>query len=427
MAGAYKPGPPSGRTARRGHPLAALGYRNYRLFFLGQLVSLIGTWMQTVGQQWLVIDRLTPSPFLLGLVAAAQFLPVLVLSLAAGAMADWVPKRRLVIVTQSTLMVLALILALLTWTGAVRYWHILVLSLLLGTANAFDMPARQAFMVEMVGRDDLMNAIALNSAVFNGARVVGPWVAGKAIAQFGIAAAFFFNGISFLAVIAALMAMNVEDKAHPRVALRGISTDIREGLAYIRRTPLMLALNMLMALISTFTLNFNVLTPILAKQVLHQDAEGFSLLMSAMGLGALLGAVTLAFLSRLGPRLGLVFFGAALVSLAELALIAARTAGLAQAILFVAGWAMIIFAATTNTLLQTTVPDNLRGRVMSVYSLVFGGVTPIGALITGAVLNIGGPAAGFIEGGAMGLLSVVLVLVWWQKNRQSAEGPQAAT
>lgn len=417
MAGASRPGPPAGRDIRRGHPLAALSHRNFRLFFFGQLVSLIGTWMQTVGQQWLVIDRLTPSPFLLSLVSAAQFLPVLVLSLAAGAMADWMPKRRLVIITQSVLMTLALVLALLTWTGVVQYWHILVLSLLLGTASAFDMPARQSFMVEMVGREDLMNAIALNSAVFNGARVVGPWVAGKAIARLGISAAFFFNGISFLAVIAALVAMNIEDQAHPRVALRGISKDIGEGLSFIRRTPILLALNMLMALISTFVLNFNVLTPVLAKQVLHQNAEGFSGLMSAMGLGALLGAIALAVASRFGPRLALVFGGAALVSVAELALVTAHTAWVAEAILFVAGAATIVFSAMTNTLLQTNVPDNLRGRVMSVYSLVFGGVTPIGALITGAVLDVGGPAAGFIEGGALGVISVLVVLVWWQGHR----------
>lgn len=417
MAGASRPGPPAGREIRRGHPLAALSHRNFRLFFMGQLVSLIGTWMQTVGQQWLVIDRLTPSPFLLSLVNAAQFLPVLVLSLAAGAMADWVPKRRLVIATQSVLMTLALVLALLTWTGVVRYWHILVLSLLLGTASAFDMPARQSFLVEMVGREDLMNAIALNSAIFNGARVLGPWVAGKAIARLGISAAFFFNGISFLAVIAALLAMNIEDKAHPRIALRGISKDIREGLAYVRRTPILLTLNLLMALISIFVLNFNVLNPVLAKQVLHQDAEGFSSLMSAMGLGALLGAIILAVISRFGPRLALVFGGAAAVSLAELSLVAAHTPFAAVAILFVAGAAMIIFTASTNTLLQTNVSDNLRGRVMSVYSLVFGGVTPIGALLTGTVLDVGGPSAGFIMGGTMGLISVTLVLIWWQGHK----------
>ncbi|MHB9145515.1 MAG: MFS transporter [Symbiobacteriia bacterium] len=406
----------TGASARKGSALAALGHRNYRLFFFGQAISLIGTWMQSVGQQWLVIDKLTPSPFLLSLVAAAQFTPVLLLSLAAGAAADRVPKRQLVIFTQTALMVLAFALAVLTWTGRVRYWHILVLSLLLGTVSAFDMPARQSFMAELVGREDLMNGIALNSAIFNGARVIGPWVAGKTIASLGIAPAFFFNGISFLAVIAALLAMKIDDRAASSAPNRNLGRDIREGLSYIRRTPLILSLNVLMALVSTFVLNFNVLVPVIAKEVLHQDAEGFSLLMSAMGMGALLGAIVLAWASRFGPQLNLVYAGALVVSAAELGLLFAHGMASIRLLLFIAGLATIVFSAYTNSLLQTTVPDRLRGRVMSVYTLVFGGVTPIGALLTGGVLDVAGPVGGFIEGGLLGLISVAAVGVWWRRR-----------
>lgn len=414
----------AGAGTRRISALAALGHRNYRLFFIGQAVSLIGTWMQSVGQQWLVIDKLTPSPFLLSLVAAAQFTPVLVLSLAAGAASDRIPKRRLVIFSQAALMVLALVLALLTWTNTVRYWHILVLSLLLGLVSAFDMPARQAFMVELVGRDDLMNGIALNSAIFNGARVIGPWVAGKAIASLGIAAAFFFNGISYLAVIIALFAMRMEDKPAVVSPNKKLGKDIREGLSYIRRTPLILSLNVLMALISTFVLNFNVVVPVMAKQVLHYDAEGYSMLMSAMGVGALVGAIVLAWAARFGPRLDLVYWGATAVSAALLGLTFAHTPGVANVMLFLAGLAIIVFSASTNSLLQTTVPDQLRGRVMSVYTLVFGGVTPIGALLTGAVLDVAGPVGGYVEGGTLGLISVVAVLIWWR--RQQGRTPATA-
>lgn len=254
-----------------------------------------------MAQGWLVL-QLTNSPFLLGLVSAIQFTPLLVLALVAGVVADRVPKRRLLIFTQSSLMLLAFTLGILTLTGAIRYWQVLILAGLLGMVNTFDMPARQAFVVEMVGKGDLMNAIALNSSIFNAARIVGPALAGLVIGRLGMAASFLLNGASFLAVIAGLLLIRIPEKIdwHHRVA-EGMGERIAEGLQYIRRTPVVLRTVVLMALLSIFAMNFSVLIPVLARDTLGQQAEGYGLLMSASGVGALCGAIFLAVFSSRGP------------------------------------------------------------------------------------------------------------------------------
>ncbi|MDN5301244.1 MAG: hypothetical protein PWQ60_758 [Thermoanaerobacteraceae bacterium] len=275
----------------------ALTHRNFRLFWFGQCVSLIGTWMQNIGQAWLVL-KITDSSFKLGLVSALQFTPVLLLSLFAGVIVDRLPKRRILIFTQTVLMILALILATLTATGKVSYWHILVLAAILGFVNNIDMPARQSFIVELVGKEHLMNGITLNSTIFNAARLIGPAVAGFVMGFFGIAVCFYLNALSFLAVILGLLMIKipsettiVQDSSKNK---KPVLENIKEGLTYIKNTPPVFITVILMALISTFSLNFNVLVPVLAKKGFGLTEEGFGFMMSSLGSGALIGSIMLA-------------------------------------------------------------------------------------------------------------------------------------
>lgn len=392
--------------------LRALNHRDFRLFWTGQLISLVGSWMQTVGQSWLIL-QLTNSPFKLGLISTLQFFPMLAFSLVAGAITDRLPKRKVIIGTQATLMVLAFILSALAASGHVQFWHVAVLAVLLGLTNTLDVPARQSYVVEMVGKADLMNAIALNSAVFNGARILGPAAAGLLVARFGVAPAFFLNGISFLAVIAALLAIRTEGLPAPRPRA-SMGQEIRAGLRYAIRTPVTLFVLSLLLTVSLFVINFGVLIPLLARQMLHQEAQGFGLLMSSMGAGALAGAVALAFLGRQRPTLA-IFTGAGAVLCTATLLVAGVQQFLpAAAMLAVMGFSQIIFSASANTILQVTTPDELRGRIMSLFALVFAGSTPIGSFFIGLITeNLGAPA-GFLSAGGLGLLSVVMIAAWWK-------------
>lgn len=395
----------------------ALRHRNYRLFFGGQLVSLIGTWMQSVAQGWLVL-QLTGDPVYLGLVAAAQFTPVLLLGLFGGVIADGLPKRKTLIVTQSAAMLLAFALFALTVTDNVGVEQVLVLALLLGVTNAVDMPTRQAFAVEMVGREDIGNAVALNSAVFNGARVVGPAIAGLTIGATGIASAFLINGLSFLAVIVAYIRMDETQLAGPpRLArpttVTGVMTHLRAGLAFVRTTPAVLVPILTIGLVSTFGMNFNVLIPPLAKDVLHVGATGYGFLMAATGLGSLVAAIGIAF--GRSNRVTFIGVGATLAGVAELVLAASGSMGLSLVAMFLTGLGAIGMAATANTTIQLTVPDELRGRVMSVYTTVFAGSTPIGGLVAGALASrLGAPEAIAIGGGLS--LAVGLGVVAWYRQ-----------
>lgn len=375
-----------------GRTFRALRHRNFRLFWTGQLVSLVGTWMQSIAQGWLVL-RLTDSAWLLGLVSAAGSLPILFLSLPGGVAADRVDKRRLLLVTQATSMALALTLALLTATGWVRVWHIMVLAFGLGVVNAFDVPGRQSFVIELVGPDDLLNAIALNSSIFNGARIAGPALAGILIGLVGEAGCFLFNCLSYLAVLASLLLMELPPR-NPPLTAESAWTRLVEGLRYLVAEPILLVLEGLIGLYSVFALSYVVLMPIFARDILRTDSRGFGLLMAATGVGALAGALTLASLGDFRRRGRLVMAGALALPAFLLAFSFSRSFHLSLALLVGAGWAMITHAATTNTLIQARVPDRLRGRVMSVYALMFLGMSPLGALQAGAVANaLGAPAA----------------------------------
>ena len=372
--------------------LRALNHRDFRLFWSGQLVSLIGTWMQSVGQAWLVLE-LTDSPFKLGLIGTLQFAPMLFLSLVAGAIADRVLKRRLILATQMALMLQAFSLAVLVWTGHVRYWHVALLAVLYGLANTLDMPVRQSFIADLVGKGDLMNAVALNSAMFNGARIVGPAAAGLLIARYGVAIAFFLNGLSFLAVIAALAAIRTEGLPRPSSGTT-ILEEIVEGVRYAVKTPLIALVLSLLLSVSLFVINYNVLVPLIARDVLHEGAHGFGFLMAALGAGAVAGALALALLGGRRPPLGLLVGSALFVSGATASLAAVRHFGVAVFVLVVIGLGQILFTASCNTTLQVTVPDGVRGRMMSFYALVFAGVTPIGSFLIGSISEtLGVPAA----------------------------------
>ncbi len=394
----------------------ALRHRNYRLFFSGQLMSLIGTWMQSVAQDWLVL-QLTGDPVYLGLVAAAQFTPVLLLGLFGGVIADGLPKRKTLIATQSAAMLLAFALFALTVTDNVGVEQVLVLALLLGVTNAVDMPTRQAFAVEMVGREDIGNAVALNSAVFNGARVVGPAIAGLTIGATGIASAFLINGLSFLAVIVAYLRMDDGMLAGPpRLArpttIAGVMTHLRAGLAFVRATPAVLVPILTIGLVSTFGMNFNVLIPPLAKDVLHVGATGYGFLMAATGLGSLVAAITIAF--GRSNRVTFIGVGATLAGVAELVLAASGSMGLSLIAMFLTGLGAIGMAATANTTIQLTVPDELRGRVMSVYTTVFAGSTPIGGLVAGALASRFGAPEAIAIGGGLSLVVGLGVVAWYR-------------
>lgn len=361
----------------------ALRHRNFRFFWFGQMVSLIGTWMQTVAQAWLVLD-LTHSSLKLGVVTALQFLPMLVLSFFTGPFIDYIPKRRIIIVCQTVLMLQAFVLAILDWTGAIQYWHILALAAMLGVVNTVDMPARQAFVIELVGREDLMNAIALNSSIFNSARAIGPALAGLAIASFSTAFAFFLNGLSFLAVIWGLSLIRLEEPPRPEKPSYDMLRDTGEALRYIRRTPLILNTILLVAVVSVFAANFNVLVPVFARMELNRDAAAFGFLMSSLGAGALIGAFSLTVLSRSGPRFPLLIGSGLGLSLFLVLIGLQKHFGMTALLLSLCGWCMVTFFGTANSTVQLNTEDRLRGRVMSVYTMAFGGLSPFGSIFAGS-------------------------------------------
>jgi MFS family permease len=372
-------------------PLRALRSPNYRLFVAGQLISLIGTWMQMVAQSWLIY-RLTGSAALLGLSGFASQIPVFLLAPLGGVIADRTNRHRVLVATQGFMMVLALAQAALTLTGYIEVWHIFALSALLGLANAFDIPTRQAFVVEMVEREDLVNAIALNSSMVNGARVVGPAVAGLVVAAVGEGWCFLLNGLSYAAVIGALLRMHIG----PRKILHSASSaweSIVEGFVYSWSTAPVRALLLLLGLVSLMGMPYTVLMPIVADQILQGGANGYGLLMSASGVGALAGAASLTVrrtVRGLGKWVALsaIGFGASLIAFSF-----SRSLSLSAVILVPAGFCMMVEMAASNTLIQSMIPDRLRGRVMSVYSMMFMGMAPLGALLAGALAApLGAPA-----------------------------------
>jgi MFS family permease len=400
----------------------ALRHRNFQLFFSGQLISLIGTWMQTVAQSWLVY-RLTGSGLKLGAVGFASQIPVFLVAPIGGIVADRTNRKHVVIGTQIASMLLAFVLAALTLTHAIdhRVWLIFVLAALLGVVNAFDIPGRQSFLVDMVGKEDLMNAIALNSSMFNGARVVGPAVAGVLVARLGEGWCFFANGVSYIAVIAGLMMMNVHAPA--RISTKTPPWEhIKEGFQFVNRTAPIRALVILLGLVSVAGMPYSVLMPIFADRILHSGGQELAsligshdlgavrlgILMGAAGVGALLGALTLAVrtgVKGLGTWVSVCCagFGISLMLFSF-----SKSFWLSVALLLPVGYFIMLQMASSNTLIQVMVPDVLRGRMMAVYSMMFMGMAPIGALLGGALSDrLGAPITVAIGGFAS------VMGAWW--------------
>ena len=401
--------------------LRALRHRDFRLFWCGQLVSLVGTWMQSVGQSWLVLE-LTGSPFRLGLIGALQFGPILLFSFLAGAISDRVRKRRMLLATQAALMLQAFTLAALVWSGHVQFWHVATLATLYGLANTLDIPSRQSFVAHLVPRGDLMNAIALNSAVFNGARVVGPAVAGILVARYGTAVAFLLNGLSFLAVLSALAAIRTEAAPRPGRGL-GMRAEIAEGVRYAAGTPRVALVMGLLMVVSLFVVNMNVLVPLIARDVLHEGAHGFGLLMASLGMGAVAGALAVAALSVGRPPLVMVLAPAMIAATLLLLLSTARDFGPTAALLAALGFAQIVFMTSCNSTVQIAVPDELRGRVMGLYAQVFAGMAPLGALFVGTVAEHWGVSRACAVGGGVGLLLIVALSAGWRYRYPGSAPP----
>jgi MFS family permease len=402
----------------------ALQHRNYRLWFSGQAISVIGTWMQMVAQSWLVLS-LTGDPFMLGLVAAAQYSPVLAFGLFGGLVADNLPKRRILIGTQAVMMTMALILFVLTATHLVQVWHVLLVALGLGMAQAIDMPTRNSFSVEMVGREDVANAVALNSALFNGARILGPAVAGLTIGAFDISVAFLINGLSFVGVLAGLVMMSERELRSPPPmprpsSVRGALGSLAEGLGYVRRTPLVLLAVVTVGLVSTFGMNWTVLIPSLARDVLGTDASGYGFLMSASGIGAFLAALWIAFSRRSRPVL--IGVGALVLGSLEIVLGISRVYPLSLLAMLIVGIGSVAMTATANTTVQLNAPEQLRGRVMSVYMTIYVGATPIGSLIMGALASQFGTAFAVGFGGLMSAIAAGVAIAWYRRIRVGSAG-----
>ncbi len=374
----------------------ALRHRNFQLFFSGQLISLIGTWMQSVAQSWLVY-RLTGSALLLGAVGFASQIPVFIFAPLGGIAADRANRRKIVIGTQTASMLLAFVLAGLTLYNKIQVWQIFLLAALLGVVNAFDIPGRQSFLVDMVGKEDLMNAIALNSSMFNGARVIGPAIAGILVAKIGEGWCFFGNAVSYIAVIIGLLLMKVSSP--PRTISTSPLEHMMEGFHFVNRTAPIRALLLLLGIVSLVGMPYVVLMPIFADEILHGGARGLGILMGSTGVGALLGALTLAFregVKGLGRWVAWCCAGFGL-SLTVFAL--SRNFWLSVILLLPVGYMMMLQMACSNTLIQVMVPDELRGRVMAVYSMMFMGMAPIGALLGGAIADhLGAPITVAIGG-----------------------------
>jgi predicted MFS family arabinose efflux permease len=397
----------------------ALTHKNFRYFWLGQCVSLIGTWTQSIGQAWLVYT-LTKSPFLLGLLGAMQFLPVTLLSLFAGVFIDKYPKKRILLITQCSSMILALALATLVFTNTVKYEYIMIIAVLLGITNSIDMPARQSFMIEIVGREDLMNAVALNSVIFNLAKVLGPSIGAILMAAVGAGWCFLLNGLSFIAVLYGLLLIKVEPYVREKKS-NNVIKEIKDGLRYVFKQKILLQPILLVLVIGILAFNYNVILPVFVKNVLHAEADTYGILMAALGVGSVFGALTVSGNNKSGPKIrvmiisslviGTLFFVNGVISQYFVTII----------ILAVIGAFSIYFSTTANTILQMNSNDEYRGRVMSVYSMSFSGATPIGSLFTGAVISSLGVSNTFKLSGGLILFFTVFICLMFISKRKASE------
>ena len=399
---------------------SAFSFRDFRLFWFGQIISLSGSWMQTVAQGWLVYS-LTKSPLHLGMVAAANALPILLFSLFGGLIADRYPKRNLLLITQALSIIPAVLLGFLTSRGTVTVWHVAALAAFLGTINALDIPVRQSFLAEMVGKSHIANAIALNSAAFNGARIIGPVIAGVAIAYLGIPACFYLNALSFAAVIIALY--RIEARGEIRGTSEGMLRDFNKGIVFIRANREIKNVFLLIAVFSVIGLPYISLLPIFAAEVFHVGAKGLGFLIGASGIGALTAALLIAARRDIKDKIRFMSFAALTFSSALFLFSLSSIFWVSLLVIMVAGWGMISYLAVANTFIQITVPDELRGRVMSLYSLVFLGTIPIGNAIMGVIADRTGTPRAVAISGLICIFSAAGFAAAYLKKRPIADDP----
>ena len=396
----------------------ALTHKNYRYFWFGQCVSLIGTWTQNIGQSWLVLS-LTSSPFLLGVVGTMQFLPVTLFSLFAGVVTDKFSKKKILIFTQTISMILAFILSALVFTNTLKYGYIIILALCLGFCNTLDMPTRQAFNMEIVGKEDLMNAVALNSATFNLARIIGPAIGAMLMGYLGAGWCFLLNGFSFMAVIYGLVHIEVVAYVRKKTSQKGILKEIGDGLKYIVKIPILLDTLILVSIMGIFVFNYSVLIPVFTKNVLHMDAKTYGVLLSALGAGSLIGALLITFKSKGGPNRILMIGSSIAIGIMLIFTGMSNLYYLTALSLAITGIFNMFFSTTANSTLQLNSKDEYRGRVMSVYSLVFAGFTPIGSLFSGFIAEHYGARVCFILSGICTIVLILLLITWIKLRKKS--------
>ncbi len=394
---------------------SALYFRDFRLFLIGQLLSLSGTWMQSVAQGWLVYS-LTKSPLYLGLVAAASSLPILFFTLIGGVVADRFKKRNLLLLTQALSIIPALLLGILTSLKAITVGQVALLAAFLGMVNAFDVPARQSFLVEMVGKGHLLNAIALNSAAFNGARIIGPVIAGLTIAYLGLPSCFYLNALSFVAVIISLSMMKVAGDTH--IGSGGFLRGFSEGFHFVRKERDVLYIIILIAIFSLFGIPYMNLLPVFAEEILNAGPKGLGFLVSAAGLGAFSAAMIIAFKRDIKRKGRYMSVAGLCFSLSLLAVSASRVFWLSLLVLVFSGWGIVSLLATANSFVQLSVPDNLRGRVMGLYSFVFLGLAPIGNSIIGIMADILGTTQAVAISSLLCLVGAILFSIRHLKKNQ---------
>jgi MFS family permease len=401
---------------------SAFQHRNFRLYFIGQLISFTGTWMTTTAQGWLVY-QLTGSKALLGIVAAAASAPMLLFATYGGWIADRYPKRAVVVCTQISSMLLSLAMAALVWTKVVQPWHIIALAVLGGITMAFDMPARQSFVIEMTSREDLMNAISLNSSAFNCARIVGPSIAGLLMAHISIAACFLCDGLSFIPVIAGLLMMRLPKKPNRIASSGGALAQALEGFRYVSKHRRVLTILSLFTVVGIFGWSYSVLMPAFAHDVLHLGANGYGLLMAGSGVGALAAALTVASAGHMLPTRAMALGGVWIFSSALVLFAFTRNLYVGVILLALVGFGLVLYFSTSNTVLQSIVPDEMRGRVMGIWALIFGGMIPLGSLEAGLLADgIGTPATMAIGALICALAAFVTLHVIRKREAQSLAG-----
>ena len=412
------PAGPGAPPSRMSETFRAFRHRNYRLFYTGQAISLSGTWMQTIAQSWLVI-QITDSKEALGVVTMLQFLPITLLVLFAGVMADRLPKRDVIMASRLLAMAQSALLAVLVATGQVELWHVYVLALVLGISNAFEQPTRQAFVMEMVGKDDILNAVALNSGLFNGARLVGPAIGGVVIWALGVEAAFFINAVSFIPTILALTMMDMSQlhrSEKKESSAAGAMHELREGISYAVSTPATRLTIIFAFFIGMFGFNFIIVVPLVAKYVLDGGSMELGFLMASLGAGAVVSALFLA--SRRTVTVRQLFTGATAFAVLLAAVAASHWFVLTFVSLFALGMALTAFATTANTAIQLATPDHLRGRVMALWMLLFAGSTPIGGYLTGFLAEHVGVQEAIGFNAAMCAIGVVVAGSYYLTHRR---------